>query len=160
MSRLASAFAARPALVAYLMAGEPDLQNDIKYARAVLAEADALEIGVPFSDPVADGPTIERAHTRALRKGTTLAHALALAHALRRESDKPLLLMTYYNPILQRGLDKFAAEAREAGVDGVIIPDCPLEESDEAARALSAAGVDLVQLASPATPPERMARLA
>src|SRR5439155_1613994 len=160
MSRLAAAFSKRPALVAYVMAGEPDLQSDIKYARAALAEADALEIGVPFSDPVADGPTIERAHTRALARGATLAHALALARALRRESDKPLLLMTYYNPVLQRGLDKFAAEAREAGVDGVILPDCPLEESGPAGDALGKAGVDLIQLASPATPPERMTRLA
>jgi tryptophan synthase alpha chain len=161
VSRLGSAFqAGRPALVAYVMAGEPDLKRDVEYARAVLAEADVLEIGVPFSDPVADGPTIERAHTRALARGATLGHALALARALRGESAKPLVLMTYYNPVLQRGLDAFAQECRAAGVDGVILPDCPLEESGPAGAALARAGVDLVLLASPATPPERMARLA
>lgn len=142
------------------MAGEPDLKRDIEYARAVLAEADVLEIGVPFSDPVADGPTIERAHTRALARGATLQHAFDLARALRAESPKPLVLMTYYNPVLQRGLDKFARECKDAGVDGVILPDCPLEESTPAATALSAQGIDLIQLASPATPPERLARLA
>lgn len=165
MSRIAEAFARaaaerRPALVAYVMAGEPDKARDLAHAKAVLAEADVLEIGVPFSDPVADGPTIERAHTRALERGTTLAHALALARALRSESPKPLLLMTYYNPVLQRGLDAFARDAREAGVDGVILPDCPLEESGPADAALAKEGLALVQLASPASPPERLARLA
>jgi tryptophan synthase alpha chain len=161
MSRISDAFrSARPALVAYVMAGEPSLAADVAYARAVLEHADALEIGVPFSDPVADGPTIERAHTRALARGATLAHALDLARALRSGSDKPLLLMTYYNPVLQRGLDKFAREAHEAGVDGVILPDCPLEESGPAEAALAKEGLALVQLASPASPPERLARLA
>jgi tryptophan synthase alpha chain len=161
VSRLEAAFkSGRTTLVAYVMAGEPDLQRDVEHARAVLSEADVLEIGVPFSDPVADGPTIERAHTRALARGATLGHALALARALRAESDKPLVLMTYYNPVLQRGLATFAREAREAGVDGVILPDCPLEESLPAGDAFAKAGLDLVQLASPATPPERMARLA
>ncbi|MFA5862801.1 MAG: tryptophan synthase subunit alpha [Candidatus Thermoplasmatota archaeon] len=161
MSRLALAFKPdRPALVAYMMAGEPDLQRDVEYALAVLAEADVLEIGVPFSDPVADGPTIERAHTRALARGASLTHAFDLAKTLRAQSSKPLVLMTYYNPVLQRGLDKFARECREAGVDGVILPDCPLEESGPAAAALAAERIDLIQLASPATPPERLARLA
>lgn len=165
MTRIAEAFARaaqerRPALVAYVMAGEPDKQRDLAHASAIFAEADVLEIGVPFSDPVADGPTIERAHTRALERGTTLAHALGLARALRQESAKPILLMTYYNPVLQRGLDTFAREARAAGVDGVILPDCPLEESGPADAALAKEGLALVQLASPASPPERMARLA
>jgi len=161
MSRLEAAFrAGRTTLVGYVMAGEPDLQRDVEHARAVLAEVDVLEIGVPFSDPVADGPTIERAHTRALARGATLAHAFALARALRGQSDKPLVLMTYYNPVLQRGLATFAREAKDAGVDGVILPDCPLEESAPAGDAFAKAGLDLVQLASPATPPERMARLA
>ncbi|HWH09095.1 MAG TPA: tryptophan synthase subunit alpha [Candidatus Thermoplasmatota archaeon] len=165
MSRIAEAFAkaraeGRPALVAYVMAGEPDVKLDAELARAVLAEADVLEIGVPFSDPVADGPTIERAATRALARGVRMEHALALARELRAGSAKPILLMTYYNPVLQRGLDRFAREAREAGVDGVILPDVPLEESARPQAALRAAGLALVQLASPATPPDRFARLA
>ena len=165
MSRIADAFAkakreGRAALVAYVMAGEPDMKRDADHARAVLAEADVLEIGVPFSDPVADGPTIERAATRALARGVKMEHALALARQLRAESEKPILLMTYYNPVLQRGLDRFGREAREAGVDGVILPDVPLEESATARAALKAHGLGVVQLASPATPPERFARLA
>lgn len=165
MSRLDHAFRAareegRPALVAYVMAGHPDLQRHADYARAVLAECDVLEIGVPFSDPVADGPVIERAATRALEGGAKLQHALDLARTLRSESPKPLVFMTYYNPVLRRGLARFAREAREAGVDGVILPDVPLEESGPAGEALAAEGVDLIQLASPATSPERLARIA
>lgn len=165
MSRLARAFQearaqGRPALVAYVMAGHPDKERHLAYARAVLAECDVLEIGVPFSDPVADGPVIERAATRALAAGAKMQDALDLARALRAQSPKPLVLMTYYNPVLRRGLARFAREARECGVDGVILPDVPVEESGDAGAALAAEGVDLVQLASPATDPERMARLA
>ena len=165
MTRIADAFArakaeGRAALVAYVMAGEPDAKSDVDHARAVLAEADVLEIGVPFSDPVADGPTIERAATRALARGVKMEHALALARQLRAESAKPILLMTYYNPVLQRGLDRFAGEAAAAGVDGVILPDVPLEESATARAALRAKGLGVVQLASPATPAARFARLA
>lgn len=165
MSRLPDAFARaarenRPALIAYVMAGHPDRERHLDYARAVLCECDALEIGVPFSDPVADGPVIEAAAVRALENGTKMEHALGLARALRAESDKPLVLMTYYNPVLRRGLARFAREARECGVDGVILPDVPLEESAEAGAALAAEGIDLVQLASPASDVERLARLA
>ena len=161
MDRFARAFARRPALVGYVMAGEPDKERHAAYARAVLEEADVLEIGVPFSDPVADGPTIERAAVRALARGTKLADALALARSLRdAEREKPILLMTYYNPVLRFGLARFAAACREAGVDGVILPDVPLEESEEAGGALEKEGVALVQLASPASSPERLARLA
>ncbi|HET6404111.1 MAG TPA: tryptophan synthase subunit alpha [Candidatus Thermoplasmatota archaeon] len=162
MSRLASAFASarRPALVGYVMAGDPDTTRHLEYARAVLREADVLEIGVPFSDPVADGPTIERAAVRAIQRGAKLADALALARALRAESDKPLVLMTYYNPVHRYGLERFARDAAAAGVDGVILPDVPLEESERPGAELAKVGIDLVQLASPATPPERLARLA
>lgn len=142
------------------MTGDPDLKRDADVARAVLSECDVLELGVPFSDPVADGPTIERAHTRALARGARLDHALALARTLRAQSAKPILLMTYYNPLLRRGLSAFARAAKEAGVDGVIVPDLPLEESGACGDALAREGLALVQLASPASPPERMARLA
>lgn len=165
MSRLADAFArakseGRPALVAYVMAGDPSLDASFEHAAALLEHADVLEIGVPYSDPVADGPVIERAGVRALARGVKLADCLALAKRLRARTAKPLVLMTYVNPALQRGLARFARDARDAGLDAVILPDVPLEESAEAGAALAAEGVDLVQLASPATPPERMARLA
>lgn len=176
MSRLADAFRQKPALVGYIMAGEPDTARhadasadnssrapfvDLAYARAVLAGCDILEIGVPFSDPVADGPTIERAAQRSLARGTKLTDALSLARSLRdEEPSKPIVLMTYYNPVFRFGLERFARGCREAGVDGVILPDVPLEESEAPAAALEREKVDLVQLASPATPPERLARLA
>lgn len=161
MSRLAGAFRpGRTTLLGYVMAGDPDTKRHLDYARAVLAECDILEIGVPFSDPVADGPTIERAAVRALARGAKLADAIALARALRQESDKPLVLMTYYNPVYRYGLERFAKDAAAAGVDGVILPDVPLEESASPGAAIAAAGLDLVQLASPATPPDRLARLA
>lgn len=160
MSRLAKAFARKPAIVGYVMSGDPDTTRHVEYARAVLGECDVLEIGVPFSDPVADGPTIERAAVRALERGAKLVDSLALAKALRAESDKPIVLMTYYNPVFRHGVERFAREAREAGVDGVILPDVPLEESTLPGAALAKEGIDLVQLASPASPPERLARLA
>lgn len=165
MSRLPDAFAGprgagRPALVAYVMAGEPDGKRDVDYAREVLRHADVLEIGVPFSDPVADGPTIERAAVRALARGVKLDHSLSLARQLRAESRKPIVLMAYCNPLLKRGLDRFAREAADAGVDGLILPDVPLEEATPFERAFSGAGLDLVQLASPAASDERIGRLA
>lgn len=166
MSRLERAFARargerRPALVGYLMAGEPGRDAALDYARALLREVDVLEIGVPFSDPVADGPVIERAAVRALARGIRMDDSLHLARSLRDlDGDKPIVLMTYYNPVYRRGLERFAREAREAGVDGVILPDVPLEESAAPGAALAAEGLDLVLLASPATPPERFARLA
>lgn len=161
MNRFDRAFARKPAVISYIMAGDPDTSRHLDYARAVLKESDILEIGVPFSDPVADGPTIERAAVRALERGAKLQDALSLAKSLRdSEGEKPIVLMTYYNPVFRRGLERFARECREAGVDGVILPDVPLEESDAPAAALQKEGVALIQLASPATPPERLARLA
>jgi tryptophan synthase alpha chain len=161
MSRIQAAFPKdRPAVIAYVMAGDPSLEASFAHAKAILAEADALEIGVPYSDPVADGPVIERAGVRSLARGTTLTDCLALARRLRAASPKPILLMTYYNPVLQRGLARFAQDARDAGVDGVILPDAPLEESGPAREALEKEGVALGQLASPASPPERLRRLA
>ncbi|HVL48053.1 MAG TPA: tryptophan synthase subunit alpha [Candidatus Thermoplasmatota archaeon] len=163
MSALAKAFAdrgGRPLLAGYLVAGDPDLAASEAYMRALLDVVDVLEIGVPFSDPIADGPTIQAAAARALAKGAKPADALALAARLRKASSKPMVAMTYYNPILRAGLDRFAADARAAGLDGVIVPDLPFEESGPARRAFDAADLDLVQLASPATPPARMAKLA
>lgn len=161
MSRLAGAFGQKPALLGYVMAGDPDAPGALAHARALLPHVDVLEIGVPFSDPVADGPVIERAAVRALAGGAKLDDALQLARALRAlDPSKPLVLMTYYNPVFRRGVDRFARACREAGVDGVILPDVPLEESEGPGAALAREKVDLVQLASPASGPERLARLA
>ncbi len=164
-ARIADAFATaarqrRPAVIAYAMSGDPSPDAAFAYAKALLEEADILEVGVPFSDPVADGPVIERAAVRALEAGHRVEDAFGLVKRLRASSQKPILLMTYYNPVFVRGLARFAREAAEAGVDGVILPDVPLEESAQADAAFSAHGLALVQLASPASPPERLARLA
>jgi len=164
LDRLGAAFAAarasgRPALVCYLMGdGRPQTFDT---AAAVLAECDVLELGIPFSDPVADGPTIEQAAVEALARGTRVDDVLDLASRLHAaHPDKPLVLMTYYNLVFKRGLDTFARQAFDAGVSGVILPDVPLEESAPAAASLDAVGLGLVQLASPASPNERMNGLA
>lgn len=160
MSRL-SETVRRGALIGYLMAGDPTPARCVDGFRALArGGCDVIEIGVPFSDPVADGPTIQKAGVRALAAGTRMADALSVAAALRAESDVPIVLMTYYNPVQRRGLDAWAKAARESGADGVILPDVPLEESGPAQAAFARAGLDLVQLASPATPPDRLDALA
>ena len=118
------------ALLIYLMAGDPDPERSLVYLSAAVAGgADILELGIPFSDPVADGPTIQEAGLRALRAGATPKTALELARALREESKIPLVLMTYYNPILRWGEETFVREAAACGVDGLIVPDLPPEEA-------------------------------
>ncbi len=157
MSRIREAFAQasreeRGALVAYLMAGDPDLDTSEELARACIrGGANLLELGLPFSDPIADGPDIQAAGQRALKAGTRPAHVLDLVARLRRESDVPLLVMTYLNPVLAMGLEAFAARAAAAGVDGLIVPDLSLEESSEIREALDRAQIDLVQLVAPST---------
>src|SRR6202046_4535467 len=119
-------------LVAYITAGDPSLEatEEIVLAAAA-AGADVIELGVPFSDPVADGPTIQRASERALRGGTTLAGVIELVASLRRGTQVPLVLFSYFNPILQMGLEKFAAAAAKAGADGVLVTDLTPEEAVE-----------------------------
>ena len=151
----------RSALVAYLMAGDPDLRTT--EALAVACErggADVLELGVPFSDPIADGPEIQRAGQRALRAGTRPRDVLDLAARLRARTEMPLVLMTYMNPISAMGLATFADRARDAGVDGVIVPDLSLEESGELRSALGARGVDPIPLVAPSTPEDRARAIA
>ncbi len=117
-------------LIAYVTAGDPSLDATEKIVLAAAeAGADVIELGVPFSDPVADGPTIQRASERALRSGTTLAGVLGLVRQIRAHSDVPLVLFSYFNPILQMGLDKFAAAAADAGADGVLATDLTPEEA-------------------------------
>ncbi len=157
MSRIHDAFARakkeeRAALVAYLMAGDPDLALSEKFALACIrGGANLLELGLPFSDPIADGPEIQAAGQRALRAGTRPKDVLDLAARLRRESDVPLLVMTYLNPVLAMGLQPFADRAALAGVDGLIVPDLSLEESAEVREVLDDAHIDLVQLVAPST---------
>src|ERR1700690_762023 len=125
-------FQNRPSLVAYLTCGDPDLatSRDIALA-AIEAGADAIELGVPFSDPVADGPVIQRASERALCHGTSLLQVLRLAKEIRKRSPVGLIIFTYFNPVLRMGIAKFAAAAQEACVDGALITDLPVEESRE-----------------------------
>jgi len=144
-------------IVAYLTAGDPSLDATLKFVLA-LAEvgADIVELGVPFSDPLADGPTIQRASERALKSGTTLAGVLDLVRRIRQSSQVPLVLFSYYNPILQMGLEKFAAAASRAGADGVLATDLTPEEASDYRRILHAHHLDTIFLAAPTSSNERL----
>jgi len=148
----------RAAFVAYVMAGDPDAATALKILKGLpAAGADLIELGFPFSDPMAEGPPIQRAAQRALAKGMTLAGTLELARAFREDDhDTPLILMGYTNPLVTWGYQAFARDAAAAGVDGVIIVDCPPEEADELADALDAAGVSLIRLATPTSDDKRL----
>ena len=160
-SRLTAAFRARGAaktgLIPYLTAGYPTLDGSLAMMRALEeAGAMALEVGVPFSDPIADGPDIQRASEWALRRGTGAPEALDLVARFRRDSKLPVVLMTYTNPVAHLGADAFAKRARDAGVDGVLLSDLPPEESPELWRALDDASLDTVLLVAPTTSAERL----
>jgi tryptophan synthase alpha chain len=153
--------AARPAFVAFLTAGDPSLERTVSAALELeKAGVDVLELGVPFSDPLADGPVIQRSSERALARGVTLAHVLEAVRQIRRSSQLPLVLFSYLNPLLQRGLPRVAREAAEAGVDGVLVTDMPPEEGGEWIQAARAAGLDTIFLASPTSPDERLRKVA
>jgi tryptophan synthase alpha chain len=145
------------ALIPFITAGDPDLATTRALALEMAARgADLLELGIPFSDPLADGPTIQAASNRAVKGGVHLAEVLKLAGELRRETEIPLILMGYYNPILQYGLERTAQEAGTLGVDGFIIPDLPLEEAGPWRVAAAKAGVAPILLAAPTSGPERI----
>jgi tryptophan synthase alpha chain len=148
-------------IVAYITAGDPSLGATQKFVLA-LAEsgADVIELGVPFSDPLADGPTIQRASERALKSHTTLAKVIELVLEIRKSCEVPLVLFSYYNPILQMGLEKFAAAASSAGADGVLITDLTPEESDEHRRIMTAYHLDTIFLGAPTSTDERLAKIA
>ncbi len=166
MSRIDDVFARlraekRTGLVTYVTAGDPDLPRSAEVIRAVdRGGADIIELGVPFSDPLADGPVIQRATERALAAGTTLGRVLDLAASLRDDVRAPLVLFTYANPVLRMGLPAFAARARAAGVDGVLVLDVPPEEAGEAQAAFDGEGLDTIFLLSPTTTVERIRRAA
>lgn len=162
--RIAEAFARaradgrRAALMPYMMGGYPDLERSRQIARAyVEGGADLVELGVPFSDPLADGPVIHAAATRALDAGVTLADVLDLCAQL--SAAVPVILMCYANVILARGPERFLDAARDAGASGLIVPDLPLEESDEMLALCEERGLALVPLVAPTTPEERLARI-
>jgi len=163
MNRIADAIRAAgvdgPAIVAYLTAGFPRRENFLATLHAVADAADVVEIGVPFSDPMADGLTIQRSSRVALDQGVTLGWLLETLAGSRDTIEAPLLLMSYLNPLLAFGLDALPAAAQRAGISGFIVPDLPLEESDELKGALSREGLALVQFVAPTTPPARAARL-
>ena len=161
ITTLPLAFKHHPGLVAYITCGDPDLDTtrDVVLA-AIRAGADIIELGVPFSDPVADGPVIQRASERALRHGTTLAGVLNVAAQIRQHSDAGIILFSYLNPILQFGLDKFCSAAAEAGADGALVTDLPVEEAGDYLRAMKAHKLAPVFLAAPTSTDDRLRAIA
>jgi tryptophan synthase alpha chain len=148
-------------LVAFITAGDPSLAATEKFVLALAeAGADVIELGVPFSDPLADGPAIQRSSERALKAGTTLAGVLDVVASIRRKSDVAVVLFGYYNPVLQMGLEKFADRAAQAGADGVLITDMIPEESAEYRAIVAARGLDTIFLAAPTSPDERLTKIA
>ena len=163
MTRIEARFAklkteGRKAFVSYIMAGDPDLEPSLRLMKGLPgAGVDVIELGLPFTDPMADGPTIQEAGQRALEGGMTLEKTLGMVSAFRAEdNDTPIVLMGYYNPIYSRGVDRFLAEATEAGVDGLIIVDLPPEEDAELCLPASRAGMNFIRLATPTTDDARL----
>ena len=166
MSRIEQRFAAlrrasEAGLIAYLTAGDPDLETSARLLSGLAAAgADLVEIGMPFSDPMADGPAIQAAGQRALKAGMRLNGVLALVRRLRRDDDAtPVVLMGYYNPIYRYGVEAFTRDAAAAGVDGLIVVDLPPEEAVELAEPATAAGLDIVRLAAPTSDAGRLPRI-
>ncbi|HLO07745.1 MAG TPA: tryptophan synthase subunit alpha, partial [Terriglobales bacterium] len=154
-------FQNRPALVAYLTCGDPDLATTLDIALAAIeAGAEVIELGVPFSDPVADGPVIQRASERALRHGTSLLQVLHLAGQIRKKSQAGLIIFTYLNPVLRMGIENFAAAAEDACVDGALITDLPVEESDEYLAEMRKRNLATVFLAAPTSTDARLKQIA
>jgi tryptophan synthase alpha chain len=166
MGRIETAFAnlkrqGDKALIPFLTAGDPDLATTESLIHALVeAGADLIELGFPFSDPMADGPTIQAASERALAAGATLTGILQMIARVRLHTNVPVVLMGYYNPVLHYGPERFARDAAAAGVDGLLLVDLPPEEAGEIHGYLRSAGIRLITLVAPTTPSERMARLA
>jgi tryptophan synthase alpha chain len=151
----------RSGLVTYTTAGDPDLDRSAEILRALArAGADVLEVGVPFSDPLADGPVIQRATERALAAGGSLRASLAMIGALRPDVNTPIVVFSYANPIVRMGMETFARRAAEVGVDGVLALDLPIEEADEFRNVLSRVGIDTIFLLSPTTTDARIRKAA
>lgn len=154
-------FESRPALVAYLTCGDPDLNTTREIVLAAIdTGASIIELGVPFSDPVADGPVIQRASQRALRNGTTLAQVINLAQDIRQQSQAGLIIFSYLNPILRMGLAEFTTAAQNAGIDGALVTDLPVEEAADYLREMRSHNLATVFLAAPTSTDERLKRIA
>jgi tryptophan synthase alpha chain len=151
----------RAALVSYVMAGDPDPETSLAILEALpQAGADIVELGMPFTDPMADGPAVQAAGLRALKSGQTLKGVLKMAAAFRAHNgDTPLVLMGYFNPIYVHGVPDFLHEAREAGIDGLIVVDCPPEEDDELCLPALASGLSFIRLATPTTDEKRLPKV-
>ncbi|HJR79163.1 MAG TPA: tryptophan synthase subunit alpha [Anaerolineales bacterium] len=166
MNRIENAFKNKPIFMPYFPLGYPDLHTSMDVIEALAKNgADLIEVGLSFSDPLADGPVIQKATQIALEKGITVKKSLEAVRELRRRGvEIPLVLMGYYNPMLAYGLEKFVCDAIEAGVDGFIVPDLPVEESDEIESILAGTGsrpsLPLIRMLAPTSPPERMETIA
>jgi len=159
LSRIASVFtqANHTALIPYITVGYPNTATTLKVVSLLASSGcDIIELGIPFSDPLADGATIQRASYEALRQGVTPHLCLEVAQELRQQVEIPLVFMTYYNPVLKFGLDQFCSKCAEAGIDGLIIPDLPPEEGQELEKSTRSQGLDLIYLLSPASTEERI----
>ncbi|KUJ78754.1 tryptophan synthase subunit alpha [Ruegeria profundi] len=166
MTRIDAKFAAlkaegKKAFIAYIMAGDPDFDTSLEVVKGLPgAGVDVIELGLPFTDPMADGPTIQAAGQRALDGGMTLQRTLDLARAFRETDDTtPIVLMGYYNPIYSRGVEKFLDDAKAAGIDGLIVVDLPPEEDEELCLPAQAAGLNFIRLATPTTDDKRLPRV-
>ncbi|KIC41212.1 tryptophan synthase subunit alpha [Ruegeria sp. ANG-R] len=166
MTRIDAKFAAlkeqgKKAFVAYVMAGDPDYDTSLEVVKGLPgAGVDVIELGLPFTDPMADGPTIQAAGQRALDGGMTLQRTLDLARAFRETDDTtPIVLMGYYNPIYSRGVENFLTDAKAAGIDGLIVVDLPPEEDEELCLPAQAAGLNFIRLATPTTDDNRLPRV-
>lgn len=153
--------AGRCAFIPFLVACDPDGPSTVEAIKKLDAiGADVIELGVPYSDPLADGPTIQAAATRALQKGTTLDKVLAVVAEASPHISAPIVMFTYFNPIMARGLDKFCRQAKAAGASGLLVPDIPLEETEEISHVAASHGLELVLLVTPTTPQTRMRQIA
>ena len=147
-------------LIGYITTGDPSPLQTLEIVDALIrGGVDILELGLPFSDPIADGPTIQNASLRALKAGTTPKCVLEIVKQIKTKQDIPLVIMTYYNPVFKYGVKRFLIDAKMAGVNGFIIPDLPIEEADEYRQAAKTAQIETIFLASPATSPQRLQRI-
>jgi tryptophan synthase alpha chain len=144
------------ALIAFVTAGDPKPELTPKIVEALAKHTDLIELGIPFSDPIADGPTIQMASDRSLKSGTTPETVREIIKNIRKINDVPLVVMTYYNIVFKSGVDEFVKGFAAAGMDGIIVPDLPVEEADELLKATRRHGVDLIMMAAPTTTPERL----
>lgn len=162
MRRIGETFtsAGRPLFIAFIVACDPDFERSVAAARALVeGGADIIELGVPFSDPVADGPVIQRADVRALAEGATPDGVFEIVRRIRLFSTVPVVLLTYYNIIHHRGISRFYREAGEAGVDGILVADLPVEESGPVMKAAAKTGIDQIYMVCETTSPERLERI-